>query len=504
MPAGRVLRIEPGRRTVRIQRRGRTEELELIDVGSGEAGVDVVTRPVRLVRRWLTALAAGDREGLLGLYHPTAVVHWADGLAQGPAAIGDVLTSLHLLAPAAGLSAGGPPLAAGSSAGGPPLAAGLSAGGPPLAAGVRAVDRFVVVDPAPGSDLPPLAFVLATDTDTDAFDTDADTIDAAIREQWIGVDPRAEPTPAPADAGPGALTLVRRGAVSEAAAEYAREKVARLVSHHLGAHRAGEGGRLLWGQIKLTHTANPADERSSRAEATLDLDGRLIRAQAAESTMPEAVDQVVERLRASLGRLADRRRHSPEGATPAPGHWRHGNRPSAPTPWIDLPPDEREVVRHKSFAPARLALDDALWDLDLLGYDFLLFTEQSSGIDCVLAHTPLVGAAAAAPGTPAVELHGLAHRPDLQERLARPDVVAVDRPVPRLSVADALDLLDTGGERFALFENARTGRRNVVYRRHDGHYGLITPPGPAPEPPPSEERLIHEGASPHLPAHPDA
>ncbi|MDH4077396.1 MAG: nuclear transport factor 2 family protein, partial [Acidimicrobiia bacterium] len=115
MPAGRVLRIEPGRRTVRIQRRGRTEELELIDVGSGEAAVDVVTRPVRLVRRWLTALAAGDRDELLGLYRPTAVVHWADGLAQGPAAIGDALTSLHLLAAGsttAGSTLSGPPLAA--------------------------------------------------------------------------------------------------------------------------------------------------------------------------------------------------------------------------------------------------------------------------------------------------------------------------------------------------------------------------------------------------------
>lgn len=486
MPTGRVLRIEPDRRSVRVERRGRTEELELIDVGSDQAGVDVVTRPVRLVRRWLTALAAGDREGLLALYRPTAVVHWADGRAQGPAAIGDVLTSLRLL-----------PM---STAGGPPLAADHTAGGPPLAAGVRAVDRFVVVDPAPGSDLPALAFVIATDGGG-AGGAEADA--AAIVEQWIGVDPLAEPAPAEA----GTLTLVSRGAVSEAAAEYAREKVARLVAHHAGTGRPGEDAPLAWGQVKLTHTANPADERSSHAEVTLDLDGRLIRAHAAEATMPEAVDEVVERLRAKLGRLADRYRRSPEGAAPTPGQWRHGNRPTAPAPWIERPRDEREVVRHKSFAPARLTVDDALWDLDLLGYDFLLFTEQSSGIDCVLAHTATwasgadtpAGAiapdAAVTPGV-AVELHGLADRPDLRDRLARPGVAAVDRPVPRLSVADALDLLDTGGERFELFENARTGRRNVVYRRHDGHYGLITPPAPAPEPPPSEERMVHEGRSP--------
>ncbi len=499
MPAGRVLGFEPGRRSVHVERRGRTEQLELIDVGSDEAGVDVITRPVRLVRRWLTALAAGDRDGLLGLYRATAVVHWADGLAQGPAAIGDVLTSLRLL----------PDAAPGAPGGGPPLADAAPAGGPPLAAGVRAVDRFVVVDPAPGSDLPPLVFVIATDdlTDTHA-DGPADGSEppAAIVEQWIGVDPRAEAAPA----GPAALTLVCRGAVSEAAAEYAREKVARLVAHHLGSGDPGDPGRLAWGQVKLSHTANPADERSSRAEVTIDLDGRLTRAQAAEATMPEAVDVAVERLRANLGRLADRHRHSAEGTAPTPGHWRHGNRPPAPAPWLERHRDEREVVRHKSFVPARLGLDDALWDLELLGYDFLLFTEQSSGTDCVLAHPvhPAHPAHPAGPGIGSVvapvELHGMADRPELRARLARPGLVAVERPVPRLGVTDALDLLDTSGERFELFENARTGRRNVVYRRHDGHYGLITPPRPAPEPPPSEERMIHEGPRPHVHAGPDS
>ncbi len=468
MPTGRVLGFDPGRRAVHVERRGRTEQLEMVEVGSAEAAVDVVTRPVRLVRRWLTALAAGDRDGLLGLYSSTAVVHWADGLAQGPAAVGDVLISLDLLP-------GGPPLAAGHSADG-------LAQGP--AAGVRAVDRFVVVDPAPGSDLPPLAFVVATGGPTDGLDPPD-----AVVEQWIGVDPRAEATPA----GPGTLALVCRGAVSEAAAEYAREKVARLVAHHVGSARPGSAGHLSWGQVKLSHTANPADERSSRAEVTLDLDGRMVRAQAAEATMPEAVNEVVERLRANLGRLADRHRHSAEGTTPAPGHWRHGNRPPAPVRWVDRPRDEREVVRHKSFAPARLGIDDALWDLDLLGYDFLLFTEQSSGIQCVLAND-----------TGSVELHGLADRPDLVARLARPGIVTGERPVPRLGVTDALDLLDASGERFELFENARTGRRNVVYRRHDGHYGLITPPPPAPEPPPSEEQMIHEGPRRPAPGGPDA
>ena len=30
-------------------------------------------------------------------------------------------------------------------------------------------------------------------------------------------------------------------------------------------------------------------------------------------------------------------------------------------------------------------------------------------------------------------------------------------------------------EPFLLFRNADTGRGNVLYRRYDGHYGLVTP-----------------------------
>ena len=31
------------------------------------------------------------------------------------------------------------------------------------------------------------------------------------------------------------------------------------------------------------------------------------------------------------------------------------------------------------------------------------------------------------------------------------------------------------GHRFVFFGNAASGRGNVIYRRYDGHYGLIEP-----------------------------
>jgi hypothetical protein len=42
-------------------------------------------------------------------------------------------------------------------------------------------------------------------------------------------------------------------------------------------------------------------------------------------------------------------------------------------------------------------------------------------------------------------------------------------------VQQATQRLDDGGEPFVFFANAMTGRGNVVYRRYDGNYGLITP-----------------------------
>ena len=39
----------------------------------------------------------------------------------------------------------------------------------------------------------------------------------------------------------------------------------------------------------------------------------------------------------------------------------------------------------------------------------------------------------------------------------------------------AVTHLDLGGDPFVFFVDAGTARARVLYRRYDGHYGLITP-----------------------------
>ena len=42
-------------------------------------------------------------------------------------------------------------------------------------------------------------------------------------------------------------------------------------------------------------------------------------------------------------------------------------------------------------------------------------------------------------------------------------------------MAEAVERLDVDVEPFVFFVEPESGRGNVVYRRYDGHYGLITP-----------------------------
>ena len=48
-------------------------------------------------------------------------------------------------------------------------------------------------------------------------------------------------------------------------------------------------------------------------------------------------------------------------------------------------------------------------------------------------------------------------------------------PVTRMTIEEAVAQMDLLGHDFYLFLNAETGASNVVYRRHDGDYGLIVP-----------------------------
>jgi hypothetical protein len=107
-----------------------------------------------------------------------------------------------------------------------------------------------------------------------------------------------------------------RGAVPKGAVDFAVRRVSSLL------RKAPEP--VLFARVKLIMSADPAVRRPAIAQANVDLNGRLIRAQAAGETMRAAVEHACDRLRIRLERAA-RNWEAVRGArpTPGPGEWRH-------------------------------------------------------------------------------------------------------------------------------------------------------------------------------------
>ena len=166
----------------------------------------------------------------------------------------------------------------------------------------------------------------------------------------------------------------------------------------------------------------------------------------------------IDRAEARLHRINVRR----ETGQPAPDEWRHGDLPAPRPRYFPRPVDEREVVRRKTFALAPITVDEAAFDLDQLGHDFYLFTELQTGADSVLRRRDdgefeLLCASATTPD--------LAH--------AAAPIHLRQGAVVESTVEEAEERLDVTDEPFVFFRSAENGRGNVLYRRRDGHYGLI-------------------------------
>ena len=254
------------------------------------------------------------------------------------------------------------------------------------------------------------------------------------------------------------VNVATTGQVPEAVKQYAADKVTALVRY---TRRP-----ILFAQVRLVLDTKPSLERPALAEATLDVNGRPVRAHVAAHDLLEAVDLLEERLRRRLDRQAHHhdgaRRRSPVAQ---PGEWRHGDLPTQRPEYYDRPVEEREVVRHKTFALEPMTCDEAAFDLDMLGHDFYLFTDLDRGADSVVFH---------AEDDHHLELMQASDTTVVPGDCAVP-IVANQHHPPTLTLTEAEERLDAGNERFVFFVSAETGRGNVVYRRYDGHYGLITP-----------------------------
>jgi ribosome-associated translation inhibitor RaiA len=263
------------------------------------------------------------------------------------------------------------------------------------------------------------------------------------------------PAEAPeAAAEPVAVEATATGLVTDWAKRYAVEKV-----QHIAADAVGP---VLFARVKLRHLSDPAARRPALAEAMLDVNGRAVRAHTAAATMTEAIDELADRLWRRLDAVPHWSRT--EGVPPAAGEWRHDNRPSPRVTWFERPPDERQLVRRKAVADEPLSIDEAVFDMDLLDYDFYLFNDLASGQDALVRRT----------GETQVDLF-LLHPDDIEPPVSTTPVMIHPTAPPTLTAQQAEEWLDVTEEPLVFFTDIATGRGCVLYQRYDGHRGLVAP-----------------------------
>jgi ribosome-associated translation inhibitor RaiA len=256
------------------------------------------------------------------------------------------------------------------------------------------------------------------------------------------------------DAEPSGPVVFTRGPVRNEESTYAQRKLERL------AARARDP--VLFARVELTAHDDRARERPAFAKAELDVNGQMVRAHAAAATMHEAIDELDARLRQRLERAAHRQGDERLRSRGDGTQWQHGAYSVARPVYFPRPPDEREIVRHKTFSWGAMTPDEATADLDALDHDFYLFVNAETGEDNVIARADV-----------GYEVHEPSATCSLQET-ALPVVHSSERPVRR-TTEDARQVLDLTDRPFVFYLDPASGRGRVLYRRYDGHYGLIVP-----------------------------
>ena len=168
---------------------------------------------------------------------------------------------------------------------------------------------------------------------------------------------------------------------------HVEEKLTRLEKHD---------HRVIRVEVEVHKERNPRQQdRAIKVELTAFSKGPVIRAEAAAVDKMAALDLAFDRMAAQMRRAADRRRvhrgrHTPvsvgqamAGIEPEPNGTRpdtedaSAGRPEHIAP-ITVMGDGPLVVREKTHTAAPMTLDQALYEMELVGHDFFLFIDKET------------------------------------------------------------------------------------------------------------------------------
>ncbi|QMU79381.1 ribosome-associated translation inhibitor RaiA [Streptacidiphilus sp. PB12-B1b] len=155
-------------------------------------------------------------------------------------------------------------------------------------------------------------------------------------------------------------------------------------------------GKVISLDVELSKERNPRQaERSDRVEITLHSKGPVIRAEACAPDPYAALDLASAKLDAQLRKAADRRRvhtgrHAPKsvaestaalteplGSTLAEETGQPPKRTLVGS--VEVEGDGPLVVREKVHAGVPMGLDQAFYEMELVGHDFFLYVDSDTG-----------------------------------------------------------------------------------------------------------------------------
>ena len=171
--------------------------------------------------------------------------------------------------------------------------------------------------------------------------------------------------------------------LSERFRSHVEEKLTRLEKHD---------HRIIRVQVEVERERNPRQQdRAVRVELTAFSKGPVIRAESAAADKMSALDLALDKMAAQMRRAADRRRVHHGRHTPARvGTSLHdGTAAAAPIDddgtvsdrqvgSISVIGDGPLVVREKTHPATPMTLDQALYEMELVGHDFYLFVDKES------------------------------------------------------------------------------------------------------------------------------
>jgi ribosomal subunit interface protein len=160
--------------------------------------------------------------------------------------------------------------------------------------------------------------------------------------------------------------------------DHVADKLGRLEKHD---------HRIMRVQVEVENERNPRQaDRAVRIELTAYSKGPVIRAEAAAVDKMGALDLAVDKMAAQMRRANDRKTRSHRK-----GQATNGLPPSLEADDTEEHVTQRQagpiavtgdgplVVREKSHSAHPMSLDQALYEMELVGHDFYLYVDQESG-----------------------------------------------------------------------------------------------------------------------------